>query len=93
MKTVTGYLTEVSNPHFSGLATVRVRTALVPRKNTRVITCYCEAGFGVRQLVGAFGDGRGFSKASGRIKARFTISDTGLLQSVEPLADPAAAGE
>lgn len=85
MKTITGYLTEVSNPHFSGLATVKVRTALAPRKGTRVVTCYCEAGFGVRQLAAAFGDGRSFSKASGEIKARFVIDDVGLLQSAEPL--------
>jgi hypothetical protein len=85
MKTIVGYLTEVTNRNFSGLATVVIRTAKNPRRGKRY-TAYCEAGFGVRQLVAAFGDVRGgFSKASGEIKAVFAIDDLGLLANVEIL--------
>lgn len=82
---VTGYLSAVSNPHFGGLANVVIRSAKRPTKRTKYVQCLCESGFGVRQLVAAFGDGRSFSKASGEIKARFEIDALGLLASVEVL--------
>ena len=83
---VTGYLSAVSNSYGSGLATVVIRTAKRSRKHTRRVQCYCDAGYGVRQLVAAFGDGRGgFNQASGEIKARFEIDALGLLASVEVL--------
>ena len=87
MTTVTGYLTAVRNPHFSGLAAVEIRTRKhrTARHPGKIYTTYAEAGFGVRQLVDAFGDGRGFSKASGEIRARFTIDELGLLAGVEIL--------
>lgn len=82
--TVTGYLDAVVNPNFSGLATVRVRTNKNPRRGRKVYGA-AEAGFGVRQLVSAFGDGRTFTKRSGEIRARFTFDDLGLLAQVEVL--------
>lgn len=83
-KTITGYLSGVANPHFSGLATITLRTNRNPRRG-KYTTCYCDAGFGVRQLAAAFTDNGYFTKASGEIKARFVVDGLGLLQSVEPL--------
>lgn len=85
MKTATGYLTAVQNPHFSGLATVVFRSAKRARKGTKFVTCYCEAGFGVRQLVAALGVYGRLTKQSGEILVRYVIDDLGVLAAVEPL--------
>lgn len=85
MRTVTGYLTNVVNPHFSGIATVFIRgrrcaTGKAPRPLGRVTKCYTEAGHGVRQLAAAFDR---FSPDGLRTKARFQIDDRGVLLAVE----------
>jgi hypothetical protein len=53
-----GYIVEVSNPNFSGLATVKIAekpNARETRDPGTLTTAYVEAGFGVRQLVSYFG--------------------------------------
>lgn len=87
MQTVTGYLNAVRNPNFSGLASVEIRTVKhrTARHPGKIVSAYCEAGFGVRQLVAAFGVNGRLQKESGEIKAAFTIDEFGLLANVEIL--------
>ena len=85
MKTVTGYLSAVRNPNFSGIATVTIRTSLRPRKTTRYVTAHVDAGYGVRRLADAFAQGGRFVRASGEVRARWYIDDLGMIHSVEVL--------
>lgn len=96
-RVVTGYLTNVSNPQFSGLATVVIRSRKTGQRVAgpssagpqevlfrcgKITRCVTDAGHGVRRLADAFDR---FSVAGQHSKARFTISPEGLLESVEVL--------
>lgn len=81
MKRFTGYLRACVNPMYSGLARVIIHHC----DSSKVTTCYCEAGYGVRQLVAALGEDGQLTQASGEKKARWVIDDMGVLQSVEVL--------
>lgn len=85
MRTGIGYLTAVQNVNWSGIATVtfRSRKHRTPKHPGKTVTTYCEAGYGVRQLVAAVGGE--LTQAAGNVRLRYTIDDMGLLQSVEPL--------
>jgi hypothetical protein len=83
--TMTGYLTSVRNPNCSGLATVVFRSSKRITKRTKYTTTYVEAGFGVRQLVTALGDGRGLTKESGEVKLVYGLDGFGILSHFAPL--------
>ena len=84
MKTGIGYLTAVATPGFSGLSNVLFRSRKRGRPG-RLTSCYCESGFGVRQLVAAIGINGRLTRESGEIRVRYTIDDLSLLQTVEVL--------
>ena len=92
----TGYLVNIANPNFSGIATLTFcsrRPKFNPppgdeesRKWTpkgKITTCYTESGFGVRQLAAALGSH--FEYAGAHTKIRYTVGDFGLLSDFEVL--------
>jgi hypothetical protein len=78
---VTGYIVGLFNPNFSGLATVQIasrKNARKTHKPGKLTTVSVEAGFGVRQIVGYFGDWNSLVTHGPTTRLRFDI-DGGLL--------------
>lgn len=97
MRTVTGYLTNIVNPNFSGIAQVHIRSEKYPKPRPEPVPslypysmtdvgeltiALTEAGHGVRQLAAAFDR---FSEAGQHQLATFTLDDSGMLAGVELL--------
>ena len=80
-----GFLTSIINPRLSGLATVVFRDDCIPRATTSYVSCHCESGFGVRQLIGALGIGGRLTNESAGILVEFAIDDLGLLAYIAPI--------
>ena len=80
-----GYLTSITNPHFSGLATVVFRDSLVVTETTTFTECRCESGFGVRQLIAALGVGGRLTHESAQVPVEYGIDDLGLLVYIAPV--------
>ncbi len=99
MQTVYGYITNIVNPNFSGIATVHVRTKRFPTKrdvpstDERMVRLgYATYDVGeVHTFMTESGYGirhlsrmfDGFSETGQHIPATFTIDDMGLLVDVE----------
>ena len=85
-RAVTGYLSGVRNPGFSGLAIVTVRTVKKPRKSKagKRHEFPIESGHGLRQLDAALGFTRDRDLAC-NTRCRWTVGDYGALADVEVL--------
>ena len=82
---IEGYIVGVENPNMSGLALVTIAekpNARVTRNPGRITRAYIEAGFGVRQLVQAFGSWQGLTTNAPGTRLVFSIDDTGLIENV-----------
>jgi hypothetical protein len=86
MKTVTGYLVNIENPNFSGIATLTFcseKPKMLGGKSLpqgEITRCYTEAGFGVRQIAAALG--RNF-ELSPETELEINIDANGMLDSFE----------
>jgi len=97
MQIVTGYLTNVRNPEFSGIAQVHIRSKKHPERRPEpepllapysewdvgeVTVALVDAGYGVRRLVDIFD---GFSERGQHTLAAFNIDDDGMIAGVKLL--------
>jgi hypothetical protein len=76
---VTGYIVGLTNPNFSGLATVQIASRKNARKTHnpgKLTVLYCEAGFGVRQIVNYFGSWGSLVDRGPLTKLTLEVDDT-----------------
>lgn len=83
-QTFAGYLSAVTNPQFSGLARIVVRSRRKATKSRpgKFYAFHAEAGSGVRGIVRALGDNGRLTQASGEVRCRWAVDSLGVLSAL-----------
>ena len=77
-----GYLSSALNPNWAGLTKLTFRSSLRIEPNTQYTVCYCESGFGMRNLIAAIGFGGELTQQSAEIEVDYEIDGCGLLKQI-----------